>query len=72
MTLNLIIVYDVSKDLPAYIFGLQIGLSSFTTYTLKMESKNPQNICIYLPGGISLIPQDLNMQQYGSCAKYTI
>jgi len=34
------IFYDVSDDLAASIFGLQISLPSFTTYLLKMESTN--------------------------------
>jgi hypothetical protein len=51
MTLYWIIVYDVSEDLAASIFGLQIILP------LNLEdgsNKILQNICIYLPGGMIL------------------
>jgi len=40
MTLYWKILYDVSEDLAASIFGLQISLSSFTTCILKMEATN--------------------------------
>jgi hypothetical protein len=48
MTLYWIIIYDVSEDLAASIFGLQIGLSSFTTYTLKMEAINFSKTSVFI------------------------
>ena len=49
MTLDWITVSDVSEDLTASVFRLQIGLSCFTTYILKTEatyfSKSSVFIC---------------------------